>query len=204
MERDWILLAAVFGVTGVLTFSYLWSLAVVADGNWILGEETLSELGGDRAGRAAFNLGAMATGVLAFLFSTGFMAAQPSKWSYRAGPAIVLVGSVALFAVGLFPITTGSYHTVASYSFFGVMLLGLLALVGPLWKNPYFGKVGSLTTIVGVIIPLSFLVTTPLPLAEAVAVICLMAWMAVMSIQMALMHRKEVRTLDLTSSHNGS
>lgn len=183
---DLIFIAAICGLIGAIIFSLMWSAAVYVDGHWIFGEETLSELGGDRPGRWLFNSGVIIEGVLALVFSTGMYKLMKGYRAGRIGAAIMFLGGVALIGVGIFPIDTGTPHTVFSYVFFGLMLLALSILILPLFRHTLFGKAMGIITLLAVAISLAFLFSSPIPLTEAVAVICLLIWSSAISIQIII------------------
>ncbi|MBM4237551.1 MAG: DUF998 domain-containing protein, partial [Euryarchaeota archaeon] len=152
-------------------------------------EETLSELGGDRAGRMYFNSGVIVEGILGLIFAIGLWRALPRTLGASAGFIVLLLAGISLVGVGIFPITTGLYHTVASYAFFGLSLLAILLFLVPIWKSRTFGPVPGVITGAAVVISLLFLFLTSVPLAEAVAVICLMVWSSVLAVRMLLSGR---------------
>ncbi len=179
-------IGAIAGLAGALLFSTMWIAAVLADGHWVLGEETLSELGGDRPGRLFFNAGVILEGVLGLLFAIGLWRALPRTLVASSGFIVLLLAGISLVGVGVFPITTGAYHTVASYAFFGLSLVAILLLLVPIWKSETFGPIPGAVTGAAVVISLLFLSFTSVPLAEAVAVICLLIWSLILAIKMLL------------------
>ncbi len=171
---------AMLGLLGALVFACLWTTAVAFDGNWILGEDTLSELGGDRGGRFFFNTGVLTMGIAGLAFSIGLCMVLGSPLR-GAGAIILFVGAMALIGVGAFPINTGEPHTFFSYLFFGLMLFSMAMLAFPVWKNPQIGALGGAITVMSLGISLAFLFVSSVPLAEAVAVICLLIWTIIVS-----------------------
>ena len=182
--RGWVRFGAKCGLIGALFFSVMWMVAIFVDGNWILGKETLSELGGNRPGALFFNSGVITEGFLCLFYGLGLLHAIRKGILQRAGIAILLIASFALIMVGVFPITTGFAHGIASYSFFGMSLLAILILVYPLWKEDRFGPNVGIVTLGSAIVSLAFLFATTVPLAEVVAVICLLIWSSLISILM--------------------
>ncbi|MCQ5376222.1 MAG: DUF998 domain-containing protein, partial [Methanomassiliicoccales archaeon] len=149
-----------------------------------LGEQTLSELGGNRPGRIFFNTGVILEALLSIVFVFGLRYTLSNDNLGKAGSVVFFLAAVSLLAVGIFPITTGVYHTVASYSFFGLSLIALIILIRPLQLSRVFGAIFSIVTIVAILISLGFLFLTNIPTAEAVAVICLLFWSSIISIRM--------------------
>lgn len=180
----WIRKGALLGLVGAAFFSLMWTSAVIADGHWVLGEETLSELGGDRPGALFFNAGVIVEGILAIFFSAALWRSMRPRGAFRIGPALFLAASVALIAVGAFPITTGLPHTVASYAFFGLALLAVLAIAYPIWEHRAFGPLAGIASLAAAAISVVFLLATNVPTAEAVAVICLLGLTVLLSSMM--------------------
>jgi hypothetical membrane protein len=72
MEKyDLVVWGSLAGIVGAATFSILWGLAILTDGHWLFGVETLSELGGFRPGRDLFNSGVTVMGSLSFVTTIG-------------------------------------------------------------------------------------------------------------------------------------
>lgn len=176
-----IMYCALIGFIGAVVFSLMWTLAVLVDGSWVFGEETLSELGGDRPGRIYFNSGVIITGIMGLIFAIGLYVLMDGKFLGRIGAVVAMMGAIALIGVGIFPITTGAYHTFFSYAFFGIILVSLLLLAYPIWKEERLGPLAGLLTISALAVSLAFLFTSSIPLTEAIAVICLLIWMVVIS-----------------------
>ena len=173
----WILPSALAGLLGAVGFAILWTSAVVADGHWIFGVETLSELGGDRPGKCLFNTGVVLAGMMMVAFTPALYTALRKDWMSRIGCALVLVASAALVGIGLFPITAGSVHTSFSWAFFSLFMIALLALIWPVRRSKVMGKVGLFLTVAAPVVSIIVLVGTMLvPMAEPVAVISIMLW----------------------------
>lgn len=182
MEKEKLIrTTAIIGLIGAIFFALLWTSAVIVDGNWILGEETLSELGGDRPGKVYFNTGVIVMGIMGLLFAYGLYLILKGDLIGRIGSSVLFMGAVALIGVGIFPITTGDYHTFFSYAFFGLMLITMFILALPIWRESRLGPVGGLVTVGALAISLVFLFTSSIPLTEAVAVICLLIWTVTLS-----------------------
>jgi hypothetical membrane protein len=193
-SNPWVMVGAIAGLVGAGLFSFMWIIAVIVDGHWVFGEQTLSELGGNRPGAFFFNSGVILEGVLALVFTVGLSHAMEKRVLQRAGNLLLFMASCALVLVGLFPITTGPPHGAASYAFFGLALVATLLLVQPLWTEGGFGPVTSIVTLGAVIVSLAFLVLTNVPLTEAMGVICLLAWSSLLSMVMLRMKAETIRT----------
>jgi hypothetical membrane protein len=73
ISRGWVRFGAICGLIGALFFSVMWIVAVFVDGNWIMGKETLSELGGNRPGAFFFNSGVIVEGILGLFYGLGLL-----------------------------------------------------------------------------------------------------------------------------------
>lgn len=178
------------GLLGALAFALLWSWAVVADGSWQFGVDTLSELGRiGRGGRDIFNFGVILASLLWLPFALGLMKMLPSSWLSRIGGSLFLVSAAFLFAIGIFPIDSGTPHTVASWAFFITALVSLLMLATPLYHMEGLGVIPMIASITAPILSMAFLAFTSVPLAEAIAVICLMIWAVIVSSHIILLRR---------------
>jgi hypothetical membrane protein len=180
-------LMAIGGVVGValpVFFGIMWAAAVVVNGHWVLGEHTLSELGGNVSSRWIFNTAVIVGGLMGVDFSVGLMMRLAPSKTGRAGGALLAIASIGLITVGLFPIDTGESHTLATAFFFGFAALAAFVLSYPVYG--WVGARGAPFIVLVVAIALSFasLALTPLPFAEAVAVASLMAMIFTMSLQM--------------------
>lgn len=170
------------GLAGVVAFAILWTAAVAADGSWEFGVDTLSELGRiGGGGRDIFNAGVILASLLWVPFAMMLIVALPKCPLSRVGGALFLVSAASLLAIGVFPIDSGTPHTVASWSFFVMSLVSLLVLAAPMARSERFGRPVASVTVAAPMVSMAFLAFTSVPLAEAVAVMCLMAWAATVS-----------------------
>lgn len=182
-------LGAMAGIAGSVFFAIMWTAAVLADGGWHLGEMTLSELGDrSRSGHLLFNTGAMVTGVLSLLFSVGLYKVLSPGVMGRAGAAMMGVASLLLIGVGIFPIDTGTPHTVVSFSFFGIAALALVLLITPFARSYVFHRSMAMLTAFLLLVCLVGAAVLKLPGLEALAVGCLLLWMFMVSIRMMWHH----------------
>jgi hypothetical membrane protein len=182
-------LGAVAGLIASIVFTAMWALAAITDGHWQLGRMTLSELGDrSRAGALLFNSGAIITGLLALLFALGLYRVLSTTTLGKVGSVTLAIGAVLLVGIGLFPIDTDEPHTVLSYSFFLMAAVSMTALIAPIWKSHVFHRTGGLLTAALLVIPLASIPFLPWAGVEALAVGCLLLWMAFISIRMLWHH----------------
>jgi len=165
-------------------FAPMWILAVIVNGNWTLGGDTLSELGGQVPSRWIFNSAVMISGAMGVVFSIALYRRLRSKPFGKAGGVIMAIASICLISVGVFPIDTGTPHTIASVAFFGLAAISALVLELPISRCVGIAGIPSLVTISILAISFICLALTPLPFAEAVATSGLMVWVLSMSVWM--------------------
>jgi hypothetical membrane protein len=181
----WRRVGAIAGLAGALLFALFWMAAVQADGSWLFGENTLSELARTTGGgRDLFNAGVIVAALLWIPFALALIRCLPKEPFSRAGGMLFLLSAFALLAIGLFPIDTGAPHTVASWTFFAASMISLLLMIGPIGRSEVFGRIGIVPTIIAPLLSLGLLVLTSIPFAEAVAVVSLIAWASVISMLM--------------------
>lgn len=173
---------AFLGIFAAALFAIMWVAAIVADGNWVLGVETLSDLGHPlRAGHPLFNAAVLIAGVLLCIFGLGMLTAHWDNVLSRASMATVTVSSLFLVGVGVFPIHVSPQHTIATYAFFGLMILGLVLWIAYDLQAEGRQRLFGAATAAILAVSLAFLALTPLPLAEAVAVSAIMLWAVLLS-----------------------
>ncbi len=178
-----IIIGAIVGVALPIFFGIMWAAAVIVNDHWVLGEHTLSELGGDVPSRWIFNIAVIVGGLMGIDFSIGLIARLAPSKTGRAGGALLAVSSIGLVTVGLFPIDTGESHSLATIFFFGFAGLAAFVLLYPVYK--WVGAKGApfIVLVAAIALSLASVVLTPLPFAEAVTVASLMAMVLTMSLQ---------------------
>ncbi|WP_455369064.1 DUF998 domain-containing protein [[Eubacterium] cellulosolvens] len=140
MKRDFISIAGLCGIfIPIIAFTSI-SLAVSQSPNFSWTENWLSDLAGiytapptfpDRPDVSTpttaiiFNSGLITCGTLGFIFSIGLWKSIQIH-SGRVGSLIMILASIALFNIGLFPEPTGIPHVIASLTYF---ILGPIAIL---------------------------------------------------------------------------
>jgi len=102
-EEKMIMWGALTGIIGAVAFSTLWSLAIITDGHWIFGVETLSELGGHRPGRCFFNIGLMVMGLLSLPFGAVLYRKFEHTNLGMISTGMFVLAAISLIGVGVFP-----------------------------------------------------------------------------------------------------
>ena len=122
------------------------------------------------------------------LFSVGIYRVLSPGIVGRGGAVMMGLASLFLIGVGLFPIDTGTPHTVVSLSFFGSAAVALLLMIGPFARSYVFHPSMAILTAVLLLVCLGGAAFLTLPAIEALAVGCLLLWMFVVSIRMMWHH----------------
>jgi hypothetical membrane protein len=182
-------LGALCGLAGAGIFAALWIAAVLADGHWVLGGMALSELGDrSRAGSSLFNSAVIVTGVLGLGYTVGLARALSRNLLAKIGSLVLGAACLFLIGVGVFPIDTGRPHTLASYGFFTLAAAALALLMIPLGRSRIFHRSGGLVTALLLAIPVLCIPLLSLAALEALAVVCLLVWIALISARMLVHH----------------
>jgi hypothetical membrane protein len=168
------------GVCGILlpmiVFAFIgFSIYLYSDFSWF--ENWLSELAGQPgetpiwAARGLssimFNAGIILAGLFGLILVSALwnLSLLDSKIG-RIGKTLLLIDILALISIGVFPNTTGIYHTVASVLFFFFVPLSLVPL-GIEFKRNRENKIGNSVIILGTLSFFSFpLFLIPEPLGS--------------------------------------
>jgi len=126
--------------------------------NWT--EYDISVLGVEGSMTALFNWGLILTGLIYLVFAVGLSRNLPSSWAGKSGGVSLILGSLALSAVGVFPRTFNLPHDTSSVAFYGLILLALL-LIGVAAIRSSRTLVGWLSITVGVLLIVFLLIPWP-------------------------------------------
>jgi hypothetical membrane protein len=175
------------GIAGAVTFSLLWAVAIIADGHWLFGTETLSELGGLRPGSCFFNTGVMVMGIMSIPFGMAVYQQLTTNYLGRISAMIFIAAAILLIGVGVFPINTGTTHTFFSWGFFITIITAMTLMLHPYRSDRKLCRLGFATTLVVVLIgDVTILLVTldlmELGLSEALIVMGLNIWVVITSI----------------------
>ena len=186
-EEKMIMWGALAGIIGAVAFSTLWSLAIITDGHWIFGVETLSELGGHRPGRCFFNTGLIVMGLLSLPFGAVLYRKFEHTNLGKISIGTFVLAAISLIGIGVFPINTGSPHTFFSWAFFSTVIISLTIMLRPIWMFSRLGRpivVVTLGTVMVGYITIILVATKNMELAlsEALVVISLLIWTISMGI----------------------
>jgi hypothetical membrane protein len=138
------------GICGVLIPIVIFTclgLSLAASPWFTWTQHALSDLGIQEDTAAVFNYGMIVGGILSFIFSLGLIRILSKK----IGAYILLVSSLALIGIGLFPETLFGLHFVTSASFFMLLTLAFLIIGLTIKQNHFERSVGSLAFIFALI-----------------------------------------------------
>jgi hypothetical membrane protein len=176
--------AAGFGAIGLaaaVIFSLAWVVAASADPSWILGSDTLSELGISdvEVAKNAFNYGCMIAGALLFIYGCG--KAYRFNGAECASGILAAVAAICLALIGVFTMDH-DLHLLFAITFFVLIAFSILA------AGYADGKSGRslnaavcacvLTAAVISVAAISF------PMGEAIAVAGCIAWIIADSLKL--------------------
>jgi hypothetical membrane protein len=174
--RDRITLAC--APIGCTIFVALYLIAAFEDPDYVLFESYLSDLGVG-PGAWAFNSGVVLSGSLLAAFAAGgFSSYLGANRLMRVGAALLAVSGMFLAGVGIFTEDVGDVHLLVSYAFFGAAFLsfGLFTVARFLVKRTLadvFLLVNACSFAIGALVVVLF---GPDPMAETIAVFCMLAW----------------------------
>jgi hypothetical membrane protein len=120
-------------LAAVLAFAFILS-AVASDPQFSLVNNALSDLGVVSGVTAVlFNSGLIVGGVLCFVFATGLFVFLGNRAVGRIGASVLVLASLALAAIGVFPESVGSVHLFVSVAFFVLLPVSMLFISGAFW-----------------------------------------------------------------------
>jgi hypothetical membrane protein len=106
-------------------------------------ENALSDLGIQQNTAFLFNNGLILAGILTLIFSLGLIKILSNK----TGAYFLMVSSVALIGIGLFPETIFTLHFLTSATFFVFLAIGLLIIGLTVKKTPFERRIGLLALL---------------------------------------------------------
>lgn len=122
-------IAGVCGITSQLVALAAVLLAVSRSPRFSWTENDISVLGVEGSVTALFNSGLILAGVLSLIFAIGLGRSLLSSRLGQLGMGSLILGSMAMSAIGIFPRTINLPHDWASIAFFVFIIMALL-LVG--------------------------------------------------------------------------
>ncbi len=149
-----------FGWAAVAVWLVLYLVAAVSTPGYTITGNRLSDLGNSAAGAPwAFNSAC----ILAGLFFVPFMwtvGAGMSPWMRRVGRVMLTLASVFLILLGIFHEgTPDGLHFLFSALFFILFMMGISHYAVAMWRNPRYGKVSGILSVLASGLALIFIVT---------------------------------------------
>ncbi|MEQ9716170.1 MAG: DUF998 domain-containing protein [Candidatus Asgardarchaeum sp.] len=185
-------LLKISGVCGILApvVAYTFIFISIANAPWFSWQlNALSDLGAHAGSDLTFNFGLMIAGVLELIFSIGLYIYFKDTLS-KIGSIFLILDSIALFGIGLFPETAGRIHFYVSVMFFVMFPLGYLvfSIAFLLRRNNFLLVVIALLgTVASIIIwsfPWSSLGITGVAIPEFLSSLIGSLWVIAMSIEL--------------------
>lgn len=171
--------ALIFGLLMAVTFSLIWVIGAAADGNWVFGADMISDLGvSETYAHYVFGWGGIISGFFGFMCFLFMTRSSEEKYG-KIAFSVMCLAAVMLMFVGIFNEHT-PYHTPSAISLF---ILTWISMVILSFRDFFRGSkfMAIVNAVPAVYIPVS-LALMPMPLFEALGVICLLIWVAVLSV----------------------
>ncbi len=148
-------------------------------------QHALSDLGIQENSAFLFNYGMIFGGVLALIFSVGLMKILTNK----LGAYVLMLSSLALIGIGVFPETIFTLHFLTSASFFVLLAIGLLVIGVTRGYNSFEKNIGLLALVL-VVIAISSTVFLfrfdGIAITEALCCFPAFIWCSIVGIKMTL------------------
>jgi len=180
-------IAGLFGVLApVISLLFIAvAIAYTPEFNWFTW--ALSDLGVHQAA-SIFNSGLIVGGVLTTIFAIGLMQILRKQVLGFLGTFTLILSTISLCAIGVFPESAGRIHLYFSISFFALLAISILIIGAALiWKasQRYLGLLSILTVIVAVVA----VATVPhegAAIPEIIAALAASVWSIVFGIKLLL------------------
>jgi len=175
--------------TPIVAFScILTAVASYAPFSWT--NNALSDLGVANGITAPiFNLGLVAAGILAFVFSSLGLFSFSKTPLGKVGAAFFVAATVALICIGIFNEHFSPTHFIVSVAFFALAPIALLILTVSFWRSNHRG-LAALSVTLGVVAAAPwflFAVINYVPgvaIPETISAAAISAWAIVVSVKM--------------------
>jgi hypothetical membrane protein len=120
-------------LAAVLAFAFILS-AVASDPQFSWVNNALSDLGVVSGVTAVlFNSGLIMGGILCFIFATGLFVFLGNRAVGKVGAFVLVLASLALAAIGVFPESVSPVHYFVSVAFFVLLPVSMLFVFGAFW-----------------------------------------------------------------------
>jgi hypothetical membrane protein len=116
-----------------------------------------------------FNSGLLISGALCVVFATGLFVFLKERVIGKIGAVVFLLGSLALFAIGVFPENVRPTHYIVSVMFFMLLPIAMLIIAGAFWLI-HKVRMAAFTLLVAVAAATPWVLYFTIPYAPNVAV----------------------------------
>jgi hypothetical membrane protein len=130
----WLKVSGICGfLTPIIAFALIFSaIASYPAFSWM--DNALSDLGVVEGITALlFNSGLLIGGVLCFVFATGLFIFLKKHIAGKIGTFVFVLGSLSLFAIGVFPENVRPTHYIVSVMFFMLLPIAMLIIAAAFW-----------------------------------------------------------------------
>lgn len=162
--------------TGIVVFAICWISAVLIDGTWVFGVNTMSELGiSDTFAKYLFLIGCVAAGLCMISYGAQ-MALKTDVMLSRVFFHIFQIAGFSLAGVGIFTMDT-SLHGFFTILFFTLICIIMIfhAIYTVLQKNYPLSLISIGIIVSGAVL----IVLTPIAFIEPIFVILFMIWVII-------------------------
>ena len=170
-------------ITPIISLSFITvAIAYTPQFNWFTW--ALSDLGVHEAA-FIFNNGLIIGGILAVVFAVGLMQVLRKQVLGFVGAFTLVLSSINLCAIGVFPESTGRIHSYVSLAFFTLLAISVFLIGTSLIREPsqrYLGLFTILTVVVGSVAALA-VPHEGVAIPEMIGSIAASVWAVVLSIK---------------------
>ncbi len=162
-------------------------LLAILTSPWFSWEENaLSDLGVDDSIATLFNSSLIVGGLLLVVFAVGLQKILMIRRRGHAGTFILVLASLDLCAIGVFPETTGMIHYYVSVALFTLLPLSFILMGSAIIQRPSQRNLGLFTVFAGVVAGGVWIVPWGggLAIPETFAALPILGWSIVLGIRL--------------------
>lgn len=169
---------APFAMTAIFAGAFsliMFSVAILADGDWTFNVNTLSDLGTSDTKAVAdiFNYTCIASGLFSVIFGIGKIFIKTGMSS--ASGFLIAAGGVFLIGVGIFTKDSLDIHVLMAAMYF--ILTAIALLVSTIADSKEGNKFGMALGVIAIVIAIGAAVGLQFPGLEVVSVVAICIWM---------------------------
>lgn len=170
----------VFGLLSPAVFAILWFAATQFEPSWVLGQNSLSELGicGNASAEVCFNMGCTISGMLGLVYCIGLLR---KKGPYFFIGLIMVVGVFALSGVGVLNLNYNFAHETTSslYGLCAYVSMILSMLIDLKDRRYVFGAITAVLVLICILSDIEFTFQA----FEPIGITCTLVWVVTQSIK---------------------